>query len=70
MSLSYDFHLSKGDNGNVFQVVDNLDSSRSRAFQYDTLNRRSKRTLPHTEFETYQYDALGRLHVHGQYGRT
>lgn len=39
MSLSYDFHSGNGDNGNVFQIVNNLDSSRSAVFQYDALNR-------------------------------
>jgi RHS repeat-associated protein len=52
-SLCYDFHLgqainippcnfasnSTGDNGNVFQVINNLDSARSTTFQYDSLNR-------------------------------
>jgi len=52
-SLCYDFHLGvaisqtpcsfnaypTGDNGNVFQVFDNEDSSRNAGFQYDPLNR-------------------------------
>jgi RHS repeat-associated protein len=55
-SLCYDFHLghaissspcqfnsySTGDNGNVFQVFNNLDSTRSTVFQYDPLNRISQ----------------------------
>jgi len=52
-SLCYDFHLgvaintpscqfsasTSGDNGNVFQVLDNVDSTRSAAYVYDSLNR-------------------------------
>jgi len=53
LSLCYDFHLhqtvssgscsfssySTGDNGNVFQVLNNNDSTRSAAYIYDPLNR-------------------------------
>ena len=38
-SLSYDFHLGAGDNGNVFQIVNNRDSNRTQSFTYDQLNR-------------------------------
>ena len=52
-SLCYDFHLgvavnsapcnfnsySTGDNGDVFQVLNNVDSTRSAAYVYDPLNR-------------------------------
>ena len=52
-SLCYDFHLgvaissgpcqlsayTTGDNGNVYQVLDNYDSTRSAAYIYDPLNR-------------------------------
>lgn len=53
LSLCYDFHLgvvvnippcnftasSLGDNGNVFQVVNNRDNNRTQSFMYDSLNR-------------------------------
>lgn len=39
MSLSYNFGLGARDNGNVLQIVNNLDSTRSANFQYDNLNR-------------------------------
>src|SRR4029077_6864696 len=56
VSFCYDFHLGKsissppcvfsaytsGDNGNAFQVLDNVDSTRSRTFRYDSLNRISQ----------------------------
>jgi RHS repeat-associated protein len=52
-SLCYDFHLhvaintspcsfsayTTGDNGNVFQVLNNVDSTRSAVYAYDALNR-------------------------------
>jgi len=52
-SLCYDFHLgvavnsapcsfnkyATGDNGNVFQILNNVDSTRSAAYIYDPLNR-------------------------------
>jgi RHS repeat-associated protein len=37
--LSYDFHQGHGDNGNVYQIVNNRDPSRSQTFGYDALNR-------------------------------
>lgn len=55
-SLCYDFHLgvainsgpcalnknTTGDNGNVSQVLDHVDSTRSAMYQYDVLNRLSQ----------------------------
>jgi RHS repeat-associated protein len=38
-SKTYDFHRANGDNGNVFQVINNLVSGRSQSFTYDALNR-------------------------------
>ena len=56
ISLCYDFHLitvptpntacslvaGSGDNGNVFQIVNNRDNNRSQNFLYDSLNRISQ----------------------------
>jgi RHS repeat-associated protein len=56
MSLCYDFHSkttissspctfpasTTGDNGNVFQIVNNRDSNRTQNFLYDSLNRISQ----------------------------
>src|SRR5262249_13254174 len=39
MSFTYDFHSGSGDNGNVWGITNNKDSSRSPAFTYDALNR-------------------------------
>ena len=66
MSLSYNFHLGNGDNGNVFQVVNNLDSTRSAAFQYDLLNRLAQANTVTTTGancwgEVYTIDTWGNL---------
>lgn len=39
ISRSYDFHRGNGDNGNVYQIVNNVDNSRNQSFTYDALNR-------------------------------
>ena len=38
-SIGYDFHITSGDNGNVFQLVNYKDNTRSQVFTYDQLNR-------------------------------
>ncbi len=79
-SLCYDFHLhvainsspctfngyQTGDNGNVFQIINNVDSTRSTAFVYDLLNRLSQANTITTTgtncwSETYTIDAWGNL---------
>jgi YD repeat-containing protein len=66
MSISYNFHAGNGDNGNVFQIINNLDSTRSTAFQYDPLNRiQQANTVTTTGAncwgEVYTIDAWGNL---------
>jgi RHS repeat-associated protein len=80
LSLCYDFHLAvafnktgcnlpastTGNNGNVFQVLNNLDSTRSTAFSYDNLNRIAQANTINTTSancwgETYTIDAWGNL---------
>jgi RHS repeat-associated protein len=39
MSFTYDFHLGNGDNGNVFQIVNGRDNTRTQNFTYDKFNR-------------------------------
>jgi hypothetical protein len=77
-SLCYDFHLgvavnstpcsfstyTSGDKGNVFQIINKVDSSRSTAFTYDPLNRISQAATITTTGgncwgEAYTVDALG-----------
>lgn len=79
-SLCYDFHLhvavssgpcsfganTSGDNGNVYQILNNVDSTRSAAFTYDSLNRISQaNTINATSAncwgETYTIDTWGNL---------
>ena len=60
------FGRSGGDNGNVFQIVNNLDSTRSAVFQYDPLNRiqqanTSTATGANCWGEVYTIDAWGNL---------
>jgi RHS repeat-associated protein len=64
-SLSYGFNPGH-DNGNVQQIVNNLDSTRSVAFTYDPLNRISQANTTTTTGancwgETYTIDAWGNL---------
>jgi RHS repeat-associated protein len=73
-SLNYDFHVGAGDNGNVWGITNNKDTSRNQAFTYDALNRLtsaqnagtdcSKTTVNgKTEYwgNNYGYDAWGNL---------
>ena len=39
ISLSYDFHLGSGDNGNVYTITNNKDNTRNQTFTYDQANR-------------------------------
>ena len=73
-SIGYDFHLGNGDNGNVFGITNNRDTSRNQTFTYDALNRLtsaqnagtncSQMTVNgKTEYwgNTYGYDPFGNL---------
>jgi RHS repeat-associated protein len=73
-SLNYDFHNGNGNNGNVWGIVNNKDTTRNQTFTYDALNRLTsaqnagtdctKRTLNGlTEYwgNSYTYDAWGNL---------
>jgi RHS repeat-associated protein len=79
-SLCYDFHLgvasgnyicgflpnTSGDNGNVFQALNNVDSTRSAAYSFDALNRISQANTVNTTSsncwgETYNIDSWGNL---------
>jgi RHS repeat-associated protein len=74
-SIGYDFHLGNGDNGNVWGITNNKDTTRNQTFNYDALNRLtsaqnagtdcSLKTLNsnQTKFwgNSYNYDAWGNL---------
>jgi RHS repeat-associated protein len=74
--ITYDFHLGSGNNGNVWGITNNRDSSRSQTFTYDQLNRLSSAQNAGTDCgpkavnnpnqtiywgNTYGYDAWGNL---------
>ena len=76
LSLCYDFHLhvginlppcvlspsALGDNGNVYQIVNNRDGNRTQNFSYDNLNRISQAYTTGANWgETFTIDAWGNL---------
>src|SRR6185437_14931523 len=77
-SIGYDFHLGNGttgsDNGNVFGIINNKDTTRNQTFTYDPLNRltlaqnagtncAATTVNGKTEYwgNAYSYDAWGNL---------
>ena len=88
ISLCYDFHLrtavsitspvtcsfgaGSGDNGNVFQITNNRDTTRSQSFTYDALNRITSGSSTGPWWgTTYTIDAWGNLtNANGITGKT
>ena len=67
-SLSYDFHVGAGDNGNVFQVVNNRDTTRTVNYTYDVLNRiTSGFTTSNRWGDNYVIDGWGNLYQKNAY---
>jgi len=73
-SLNYDFHVDNGDNGNVFGIINNKDTTRNQTFTYDALNRLTAAQNAGTDCNvmvlqnktkfwgnSYSYDAWGNL---------
>ena len=76
-SLCFDFHspiavtnppfacnttASSGDNGNVYQVINNRNSNRTDSFLYDSLNRISSGQSSGSQWgESYTIDAWGNM---------
>ena len=73
-NINYDFHVGVGDNGNVWAITNNKDTTRNQGFAYDALNRLTsaqnggtdctKTTVNgKTEYwgNSYSYDAWGNL---------
>lgn len=56
LSLGYDFHLATGNNGNVFQIQNNIDSARTQTFTYDELNRVKTAEVPTAWGLSFGYD--------------
>jgi RHS repeat-associated protein len=68
MDRGNDFHLSAGNNGNVFAITNYRDSTRSQTFTYDALNRltsgwSSANTGAYSWGENYTIDAWGNLQI-------
>jgi len=62
LSLGYNFHLGSGDNGNVFQIVNNRDNNRTQNFTYDVFNRISQANTTGPNWgETFTTDPWGNL---------
>ena len=61
-SLTNDFQLGVTDNGNVWNITNNLDSTRSQAFTYDSLNRLLTAGTASTWGDSYVYDPWGNLY--------
>jgi len=59
-NIGYDFHLGNGDNGNVYQLTNNKDNSRSQVFTYDQLNRLTQAQTSNSTLwgNIYAYDVL------------
>jgi len=73
-NLNYDFHAGNHDNGNVFGITNNKDTTRSQTFTYDALNRLTSAQNAGTDCNvmvlqnktkfwgnSYSYDAWGNL---------
>jgi len=61
-SESFEFHLGAGDSGNVYQIVNNRDNTRTQSFAYDALNRISSAQSSGMQWgETFTIDAWGNL---------
>jgi RHS repeat-associated protein len=62
-NIGYDFHLANGNNGNVYQLTNSKDNSRSKIFTYDQLNRvtSGKTSASNSWGTSYTLDAWGNL---------
>jgi RHS repeat-associated protein len=66
LDLKYNFNLGAGDNGNVWGVTNNRDTTRTQSFTYDQVNRiatakTSATTGPNCWGETYTIDQWANL---------
>jgi RHS repeat-associated protein len=61
LSLSYGFGAAGNSNGNVQQIVNNMDNTRSQSFAYDQLNRVQSAQAGTSWGDTYVYDPWGNL---------
>ena len=61
LSLSYDFHVGNGDNGNVFRIVNDRDNNRTQNFTYDALSRIKTATTQGTSGSTCWGQMFGHM---------
>ena len=63
LSLSYDFHLGTADNGNVYAIQNNRDTTRSTSYSYDALNRIATAGTSQSTLwgQSFGYDPWGNL---------
>ena len=62
LSLTYDFHLGNGNNGNVYQITNGRDPNRSATYSYDSLNRITQAYSAGQNWgETFSTDAWSNL---------
>ena len=62
LSLSYDFHTGNGDNGNIYQIANNRDTTRTENFTYDNLNRLTQASSSGTKWgEAFTADPWGNM---------
>jgi hypothetical protein len=62
-SLNYQFDLGLANNGNVMQITNNLNSSRTQNFTYDELNRIDYAQASGVWSQDFAYDRYGNLHT-------
>jgi len=72
LNLTYNFNLGSGDNGNVIQIANGKDNTRTQNFTYDTLNRIQTAYTNGTNWgESYTIDPWANLTNIGPYtGKT
>ncbi|MFL6436911.1 MAG: RHS repeat-associated core domain-containing protein [Terriglobales bacterium] len=63
VNLNYDFHLSGGNNGDVWGIGNRKNTARSQSFDYDQLNRLALARTPNSTLwgDAYVYDGWGNL---------
>jgi RHS repeat-associated protein len=62
MSLSYNFKLGSYDNGQVYQIVNNKDATRTQTIGYDGASRIASARTPSTWGLTFTIDSWGNLY--------
>lgn len=64
MNFTYDF-TRDGNNGNVYEITDQVQSGRRYIYDYDPLNRISSAQITRIEAQNYVYDRYGNMRING-----